>query len=141
MRVVKGNTQEWRSRIFHGEWRRMFRIELQVLEEVPDGLRHHVVGSSGSCNLTCVCGGVRERRHKTVADLLRRRRKLTVVSHSPGRRGKQDRTEWLRVQADGREGRDIGSNHEVWSKWQTFDMGDRLSNFEIRGGDGILVIL
>lgn len=98
------------------EWgEEFFKIELWVLEEVPDGLGHHVVGKSGSCNLTCVCGRVRERRQKKVADLLRRR-KLTVVSHSLGRRGKQDRTEWLRVQAGGRGGRDSSSNHEVWGK-------------------------
>lgn len=66
---------------------------------------------------------------------------MAVVSHRPRKRGKQDRTEWLRVQADGQDGRDISSDHEVRSKWQIFDMGSRLFNFEMRGGDGILAIL
>lgn len=60
-RVVKGNTQEMRSRIFHGERRRIFRIELWVLEEVPDGLEYQVAGRSRSCDLTCVCGKVRKK--------------------------------------------------------------------------------
>ena len=46
-----------------------------------------VVGRSGSCDLTCVCRRARERRQKKVADLLWRR-KMTVVSHSPGKEGK-----------------------------------------------------
>lgn len=75
-----------------------------------------------------------------MADLFQRR-KLTVDSHSRGRREKQERTEWLRVQADGKDGRDISSKHEVQSKWQIFDTGDGLSNFEIRGGSRILAIL
>lgn len=75
-----------------------------------------------------------------MADLFQRR-KLTVDSHSRGRRGKQDRTEGLRVQVDGKDGMDISSKHGVQSKWQIFDMGDGLSNFEITGGNRILAIL
>ena len=58
---MKGNTQDRRSRKFHGEWRKSLRIELWALKEVLDGPGYQVVGRSGSCDLACVCGKIRKR--------------------------------------------------------------------------------